>query len=499
MITNTALLPQAVLARSRPPQVRALGLAILLLAGFGSHVARAQQAYSHYLNLNVPLTTNQNITSPSGKFFAVQQADGNLCVYAGQPGNAYGQVATNYGGVWCNGAGGRASGSYFTMPQGDGNLCTYIGSPSANKGNLWCSGSGGGTGNFFLALGDDSTLSVYSGIAPNSGTPVRRWSSPGWNATQIMDYYGRSGALKAVGSPTTFQTNPNLGSDVNFPSNRACPMTTYTVPDGITTVQITATGGAGEGANSANFFTMLSEMASVAGYTIPSSGPGTMSGGNGGQGATVSGLFTVSPRQVLYITPGMSGYQATYVGNGNGAKCGYPGGGCGFQPGGGLSFVATSKAPVKGDGNVCKVADISQLLVVAGGGGGGGLAQPFGSGGGGGNAGLLNGTAGGGQNGSGAGAGGGGGGGSPTAGGALGSGSGLRANGMFMQGSTMGDYGGAGGGGLWGGGGGGSSGMTGSGGGGGGSSYISPSAAVPTSSLDTTGIPGITIQPMTLK
>jgi hypothetical protein len=120
---------------------------------------------------------------------------------------------------------------------------------------------------------------------------------------------------------------------------------TYTVPAGVANVTITAIGGAGG--------------------TLPSGGL------PGGRGATVTGIVTVSPGQVLYVHVGGVGDMPSGGYNGGGAG-GVAQEGSKASGGGGASDVRT--APESAG-----AASIDSRVIVAG--GGGGSAGPAASGG----------------------------------------------------------------------------------------------------------------------
>lgn len=247
---------------------------------------------------------------------------------------------------------------------------------------------------------------------------------------------------------------------------------TYVVPVGVTSVQVTAIGAAGD--------------------------EGTGSGAaSGGFGARVVAVVPVSPGQQLYVEVGAGGVL--------GSRGGYFAGGSasdGGGWGGGASDVRTCGATevVCADGSP---GTLASRLLVAGGGGGGGAAVGGMSGGDGGtaaSAGQNTGTPGGdgAAGGGGAGIGFGGTGGQSTTGrwGAFGL-FGLGGSGGAGQSGTGG--GGGGGGGYFGGGGGGGAGIGGTrpyagAGGGGGSSYLTPSATGSSAgvSLSATGLVVIT-------
>lgn len=249
----------------------------------------------------------------------------------------------------------------------------------------------------------------------------------------------------------------------------------YTVPAGVSEVQVTAVGGVG--------------------------GAGT--GGAGGYGAMVSGSVAVSAGGTLWVEVGANGTVNGTAGFGGGGAAAGDGG-----SGGGASDVRTVAS---GQSDSLQ----SRVLVAGGGGGGGGVGGASGGGSGGsageyatgvgatGVAGAAYKDAGGGS---------GGGGGSLTAGGSGGTGgtapitgnTGL-AGGFGVGGGGGGTVlgGGGGGGGYWGGGGGGAggqdlaSGYMGNGGGGGaGSSFVSPFVVNPSIATDSTGTPLVMITPI---
>ena len=107
------------------------------------------------LPLNTPLNVGQTLLSNNRQFFAVMQADGNLCVYKGTPEKqgpyVWGTQATAGGGV------------FYTIVQSDGNLCTYRGTTSSQGPYLWGTQALGSGGKFFLIMQDDGNLCVYKG------------------------------------------------------------------------------------------------------------------------------------------------------------------------------------------------------------------------------------------------------------------------------------------------------------------------------------------------
>jgi hypothetical protein len=111
------------------------------------------------------LKTNDYIQSPSGFFFAIQQSDGNFCVYHGSGPD------DNHGYVW--GSQQTApGGEFFAIQQSDANFCTYKGTdPAHNDGGLWCSMHTAPEGQYFAVMQDDGNFCVYkgTGLADNHG------------------------------------------------------------------------------------------------------------------------------------------------------------------------------------------------------------------------------------------------------------------------------------------------------------------------------------------
>ncbi len=225
----------------------------------------------------------------------------------------------------------------------------------------------------------------------------------------------------------------------------------FTVPEGVTSVQVVATGAGGGTAKE---------------------------GATGGRGAVVSGDLTVAPGETLFVDVGGIGQEALG---------GFNGGGNGYGSGGGASDVRTT---MRSEPNT-----LESRLVVAAGGGGGGYESCLGGAGGdagksgaqGGSCGIKGGT--------------GGGAGTETAGGLGGVGEyGPAEAGSLGAGGNGVSDGGGGGGGLYGGGGAGSSAyghvnneaVVGGAGGGGGGSNLVPAGG--TAALDEDGAePQITI------
>ena len=242
---------------------------------------------------------------------------------------------------------------------------------------------------------------------------------------------------------------------------------TFTVPAGVTSVQVTAVGGHG-----------------AAGW-LPDDRR-TL----GGSGARVTSTLEVSGLTTLYVEVGSNG--VTSLSSRYLPAVGIGGGGAMAGGGGATVIQSQSCLPVTGAtiGNCIRSAAPGSLLLVAGGGGGGGYFRGGGTGG----SASADGTANGADGTKGdAGSGGGGGGGTTSAGGAAGFATSTpSAPGSFgLGGSALGA--GGGGGGYYGGGGGGM-GNTSGGGGGAGSSYVDPDLTSDTRyAADTTGTPTVII------
>ncbi len=196
-----------------------------------------------------------------------------------------------------------------------------------------------------------------------------------------------------AGSPVTADVT---GVSVNCVANTVSFTTpgpyTWTVPPGITSVSVVATGGGGGGAGLA----------------------GTGPGGAGGAGAVVTSTLSVTPGQVLNLVVGGGGQAGTNGTVVNSGACGAGGGG-----GGSTNIDAGSSDQI-----------------IAGGGGAGGGCNTAGAGG------IAGGTGGAGGNGGGLGGSAGGGGGSGGIGGAAGPGGVSGSNGNGGPGGTGGSNGG---------------------------------------------------------
>ncbi len=128
--------------------------------------------WREYLPANEFLKVNEIIISKSKQFFAIQQGDGNFCVYERRidiDGMMHG--GRHKGTVqYCTLSKGQSTGPYFTIMQGDGNLCTYRGTgPGDNKGSVFCASNQPRAGNqFFAVVSDDGSFAIHAGTDPMS-------------------------------------------------------------------------------------------------------------------------------------------------------------------------------------------------------------------------------------------------------------------------------------------------------------------------------------------
>jgi hypothetical protein len=346
-------------------------------------------------------------------------------------------VRTQPAGLTCS-PGGNSSG---TMPANAVSVTVTCSANSytlgGNISGLTSSGLilGNGSGNITNVAPGATVFTLPTGVAFGSTYDVTVITQP---IGQICGVASATGTMPASSNTTSVQI-----SCTNSVFTIAGGPYTLTVPPGVTSIRIQATGGGGGGSN--------------------------QTGGIGGNGAVVTSTMAVQPGDALSI----------YVGGGGGGGTSEGGGG------GGLSYV--------GDG--------ASFFVIAGGGGGGG-GGPSAGGGAGGNGGTAggatSGTGGGGAGSNGGGGSAGTGSGGSTAGAAFidiltsGSGSGgegggfsvgnlggTGVNGTIGNGGSGGfGYGGGGGGGGYGGGGGGGGSTPPDGAGGGGGGSVGPAGSL---------------------
>jgi hypothetical protein len=112
-----------------------------------------------YMATGGTLAQDQMLVSPDRRYYALQQRDGNLCVFKNAPGDA---SPTR---LWCHNGTGRG-GKWVLIMQGDGNLCTYFAS-NTRSNPLWCSmRTATQGGQFFVVQQNDGNLCVYPGTSP---------------------------------------------------------------------------------------------------------------------------------------------------------------------------------------------------------------------------------------------------------------------------------------------------------------------------------------------
>ncbi|MEA2738499.1 MAG: hypothetical protein QOH05_1806, partial [Acetobacteraceae bacterium] len=115
------------------------------------------------LPTNSILGVGDYLVSNNGVFFAIQQGDGNFCVYRGSG------PSDNRGFLWgsVQAAGYQpANGDYFVIMQGDGNFCGYKGKgPAGNQGFVWGSVQLGKykptDGQYKAVMQDDGNFCIY--------------------------------------------------------------------------------------------------------------------------------------------------------------------------------------------------------------------------------------------------------------------------------------------------------------------------------------------------
>ncbi|MDX6669910.1 MAG: hypothetical protein QOI91_273 [Solirubrobacteraceae bacterium] len=169
------------------------------------------------------LATNDILVTPDGGYFAIMQADGNLCVYAGTgPSN---QGAGSY----CFRASSEPTGDFYAVMQGDGNLCVYQGTDPAHQGQLlWNSGphgSGSVPRAFFASLPNGGNLEIAEGNGPSDRGAVV-WQAvgppPGYSVDNLYNLQADS-VPGAVQSAFTAQLQASPSVQSTFFSSAAAP------------------------------------------------------------------------------------------------------------------------------------------------------------------------------------------------------------------------------------------------------------------------------------
>lgn len=438
------------------------GVTSVSVQAYGAQGAGTYGGFGAMTNATIPVTPGETLaitvggqgSGTSGGF----NGGGDSTASGGSAGSGGGGATdVRAGGVGlgdrvviAGGGGGGDDGPVFGM----GGSAGQNGEAGGAGDNVFL-GGGGGTQSAGGASGGDLAGAGVLGHGANSlyiggggGGGYYGGGSGGSNSTGGSPAGGGGGSSFAEASAThvSFITGARLGNGtvtITWPPNADPTLATgsggvleysytggprfWTVPAGITQVQVSLTGGAGD--------------------------PGT---GTGGKGGAEEGLVPVTPGQVVSIIVGGRGVAKTG---------GFNGGGGNNSRGVGAAGGGASDIRVGG-------VTLADRILVAGGAGGGGDGGSTAHGG---DGGGVSGAAG--QTGSGSGTGGGGG--TQTAGG---TGSGLvrETNGSLGAGGRDEFWGGDGGGGYYGGG----TGATGgpfdtAGGGGGGSSFAAPSVQAP--------------------
>lgn len=134
----------------------------------------------NFLKTNEILQTNEYLASANGVYFAIQQNDGNFCVYRGSGPDA------NHGYLW--GSQKLADGgTFFAVMQSDGNFCVYKGTGHGdNRGYVWGSQKTASGDQFFAIVQDDGNFCVYRGTGPadNRG---HLWGSQVTDSVQTVE------------------------------------------------------------------------------------------------------------------------------------------------------------------------------------------------------------------------------------------------------------------------------------------------------------------------
>jgi hypothetical protein len=138
----------------------ALKTSLAVLAGLASLAAGADNRY--FLAAPANIGIDDKLVSPNGRAMAMQQADGNFCVWGGSPASP-----RPYDASWChmkvNPFLNMEHAKYYTAIQTDGNLCTY-----SDKGRnaTWCSMAYGPAGPHYVVLDNHGNLCTHKGTDP---------------------------------------------------------------------------------------------------------------------------------------------------------------------------------------------------------------------------------------------------------------------------------------------------------------------------------------------
>ncbi|HXC23246.1 MAG TPA: hypothetical protein VNU28_01565 [Solirubrobacteraceae bacterium] len=138
----------------------ALKTSLATLLGLASLAAAADNRY--FLSAPANIGINDTLVSPNGRAMAMQQSDGNFCVWGGSP-----ATARPYDASWChmkvNQFLNMEHAKYYTAIQTDGNLCTY-----SDKGRnaTWCTMAYGPAGSYYVILDNHGNLCTHKGPDP---------------------------------------------------------------------------------------------------------------------------------------------------------------------------------------------------------------------------------------------------------------------------------------------------------------------------------------------
>jgi hypothetical protein len=264
------------------------------------------------------------------------------------------------GGPGGNGSQNGEAGTYYASNPSTGGAGGQNSNGEGSTGTVGYPGSGGGGGGGYAGGGGGQGGSGNFGGGGGGGG-----SSYGPGATFGTASAGTQGSVMIT--PVNASGYPCGSGATSTCFNSTGAEQQYTVPDGVSTLQVVATSGHG----------------GTGGSTTGNIGAG---GGGGGAGATVTSVIAVSPGETLYVEVGGLG------GNANGQV----GGSGGWNGGGGAASIAGTwyyppqpqGGPGGGGGGASDVRTVScgngcpgtgsaldSRLVVAGGGGGGGGAN----------------------------------------------------------------------------------------------------------------------------
>ncbi len=138
----------------------AVKASLAALLGLASLAAAADNRY--FLSAPGNIGINETLVSPNGRAMAMQQSDGNFCVWGGSPASA-----RPYDASWChmkiNPFLNAERVKYYTTIQTDGNLCTY---PAGKSSATWCSMAYGPKGSYYVTLDNHGDLCTHKGPDP---------------------------------------------------------------------------------------------------------------------------------------------------------------------------------------------------------------------------------------------------------------------------------------------------------------------------------------------